>query len=243
MHLDDERIQRLLHEEVEPAVAVHTRRHLDECAACRQALDAARRDEERIFALLRRLDHPQPAVDPRALIRDPRQRSGWSRWAAAILLGASIAGVAYAAPGSPLPAVLGRMLGAGRATQNTPSAELAGPVAPAAGAGIAVEPGDALVIRFESAGDAIATVALTDDELVEVRALEGSASFSSDVDRLAVRSSDRARFEIRIPRSASSVEVLAGPTSVFRQVSGRVVSASKADSSGRYTISLGAGSP
>lgn len=238
MHLDDERIQRLLHGGLEPPAEREARRHLESCAGCRGLLEEARAEEAWIFAVLGSVDHPPPAVDPGTLLaRAERVSPRWFGRAAVLLLGIGLAGVAYAAPGSPLPAVLNRLLG------NTPDRREQSPAAQAAAAtpaqaGIAVLPGDALVIQFASEGDAVATISLTDDEEVVVRAVEGSASFTSAVDRLVVRSAGRARFEILIPRRAPSVDVLADTTPVFRKPAGGPVSAVSPDALGRYTVPL-----
>ena len=86
--------------------------------------------------------------------------------------------------------------------------------------------------------DAVATVALSDGDEVEVRAVQGTATFSSDPGRLSVLSSGGARLEILIPRSAASVEVRIGAVPVFRKLAGGAVSALPRDSTGRYRISL-----
>jgi hypothetical protein len=240
MHLDDERVQRLLHGELEPADERLARQHLAGCADCRVVVDDARADEHAIFGLLREVDHPLPDADPRAILavgKAPRAR--WERWAAGFLLVAVAGGAAYAAPGSPLPAVLDRLVGWVTPAQ-TPSA----PPAPTgggtpSGAGIAVAPGERLTIRFAGDRDsAVATVSLTDGDEVVVRAVEGSAAFTSDLDRLSVQSTGRARFEILIPRSAPSVEIVAGEHPVFRVDASRVVTEAPPDAEGRYVLPL-----
>ena len=85
---------------------------------------------------------------------------------------------------------------------------------------------------------AMATIELTDGEEVMVRAVEGHATFTSDPRRLTVRSSGPVRLEIRIPRAAASVEVLAGSTQVFRKLAGGPASETAPDSQGRYVIPL-----
>ena len=68
MHLDDERIQRLLHGGLEPPAEREARRHLESCAGCRGLLEEARAEEAWIFAVLGSVDHPSPAVDPGTLL-------------------------------------------------------------------------------------------------------------------------------------------------------------------------------
>jgi hypothetical protein len=237
MHLDDERVQRLLHDELGSAEA-EIRLHLESCVSCRALVDEAREEEDRTFTLLSRVDHPIARLDPRTLLAKRRASGGhWRRRAAAIVLGAGIAGAAYALPGSPLPAVLDRVLGSRDAVRDsvppTPEEGIA-----ASPAGIAVPATDGLVIQLEAEEDAVATIELTEEEEVVVRAVSGTATFSSDPGRLIVRSSGPARLEIGIPHTATSVEVLAGSTPIFRKLTDGPVSPTPPDSTGRYTIPL-----
>jgi hypothetical protein len=71
----------------------------------------------------------------------------------------------------------------------------------------------------------------------------GTATFSSDPGRVTVRSSEPVQLEIRIPRTATGVEVLAGSTPVFRKSATGPVGSSPPDSTGRYTIPLKAPRP
>lgn len=242
MHLDDERIQRLLHDELSSSEA-ETQLHLESCAACRELVHEAREEEHRIFGLLSQVDHPIAALDPRILLAERRNSGGeWGRRAAAVIIGATIAGAAYALPGSPVPAVLDRLLGTGGGRQDSRPA--IPPERDAPPAGIAVPAENGLVIRLVAEGeDAVAIIELTEDEEVVVRAVGGSATFTSDPRRLTVRSSGPVRLEIRIPRTATSVEVLAGSTPVFQLLTGGPVSRTPADSLGRYTIPLRVPSP
>jgi hypothetical protein len=185
------------------------------------------------------VDHPIAVPDPRVLLGERRAAGGaWGRRAAAIILGAVIAGAAYALPGSPLPAALDRLLGTGAGSRTSL------PVTPterdsARPAGIAVPTEDGLVIRLEAEGpDAVAVIELTEGEEVVVRAVQGSATFTSDPGRLSVRSSGPVRLEIGIPRGAPSVDVLAGSTPVFRKLDGGPVSETPPDSTGRFVIPL-----
>jgi hypothetical protein len=240
MHLDDERVQRLLHGELEPAGERVVRQHLTACGDCRTLVDGARAEEHRILGLLREVDHPLPDIDPRVILAaaaSPRTR--WERWAAGLLLVAAAGGAAYAAPGSPLPGVVDRLVTMFAPTRYQPGAGTAASDTAPSGAGIAVTPGDRLTIRFVAErGVAFATLSLTDGNEVLVRAVEGAATFSSDVERLSVRSAGPARFEILIPRSAPSVEVLAGDTPVFRKRAADVITEARLGADGRYSLVL-----
>jgi hypothetical protein len=243
MHLDDERIQRLLHDELGSA-AVETRLHLESCTACSELVDEAREEERRIFGLLSQVDHARPTIDPRILLADRRASGGeWGRRAAAVILGVAIAGAAYALPGSPLPAALDQLLGTGVARRDSAPATRQDGVS-ASAAGIAVPAEDGLVVRLLAEGEgAVASIVLTGDEEVVVRAVEGSATFTSDPGRLTVQSSGPVRLEVHIPRTAASVEVRSGSTPVFRKLAGGPVSEAAPDSMGRYVIPLGSTSP
>jgi hypothetical protein len=242
MHLDEERIQRLLHDEL-GSTAAETKLHLERCVACRELVDGAREEERRIFGLLSQMDHPIPALDPRILLADQRPSGGgWGRRAAAVILSAAIAGTAYALPGSPLPGALDRLLGIGGGRDSVPSTRTERDSTPPAGIAVPAENG--LVIRLVTEGEnAVAIVELTEDEEVVVRAVGGNATFTSDSGRLTVRSSGPVRLEIRIPRAAPSVEVLAGSTRVFHKHDRRQVSETPADSMGRFVIPLHSPAP
>ncbi len=245
MHLDDERVQRLLHGELEPDGERLAGEHLAGCDVCRRMVDEARADESRIFGLLREVDHPLPAADPRVILAaagSPRSR--WELWAAGVLLATAAAGAAYAAPGSPLPAAFDRLAAILAPSRpqvgNDPAASDAAPL----GAGVALLPGDRLAIRFAvETGGAVAILSLTDGKEAVVHAVEGAATFSSDVNRLLVRSPGPARFEILIPRSAPWVEVLSGDTPVFRKRNGDVVADAEPGADGRYRLTLSSPAP
>jgi hypothetical protein len=235
MHLDDERVQRLLHGELEPGADRLVREHLAGCEDCRARVEQAREEERRIFGLLGRVDHQAPEVHPEVVIpRGGGVGSRWKRWAAGVALVTAAAGVAYAAPGSPLPGVLQRVFGGVAPSQSRPSGEAATP-----GAGIAVMPGDRLTIRFLLAeSGTVATVALTDGVEASVRAVNGTATFTSDEDLLSVRSAGPASFTILIPRDAPSVEVLSGNVPILRKRGTDLITDAVPDAEGRYTLSL-----
>ena len=107
------------------------------------------------------------------------------------------------------------------------------------GGGIALAPGSHLTIRFlADRGEAVAALSLTDGQEVTVRAVEGAASFSSEEDRLTVRSTGPVRFEIRVPRSARSLDVLARDTPVLRKRATDIITDSPGDPHGGYRLLL-----
>lgn len=217
MHLDEEQVQRLLHRELAPPLETAVREHLAECIECRGRVAQAEREEDEVHALLRHLDHPAPRVDPHAVAARARARGvRWVRWAAGIVVALGLAGAAYAAPGSPLPAwveAVVRWVEGGSAEVPDPGV-----------AGIAVAPGRELVILFTSAQpEGQAEVSLTDGAEVVVRAPIGAATFTSDVDRLVIdNQGSPATFEIQIPRTAPRVEIRVAGDRIFLKEGSRV---------------------
>ena len=226
MHLDEERVQRFLHGELVPADLIPVRDHVAACAACSDLVATARREEERVLALLRRVDHPPARVDVTTVVaRATAGRFSWVRRAAVVLVALGMAGVAYAVPGSPLPAWLNAVAGRmkGRAARPVPL-PVPAPAAGALAAGIAVPPGRALLIVFtwpQAAG--LVQVSLTSGAEVVVRAPGGAATFTSGVDRLVIDNRDSsARFEIEVPRAAPRVEIRVAGQRIFLKEGSRV---------------------
>lgn len=169
-------------------------------------------DPEEMNALLRTLDHAPPAIRAEDIIARSRQRPiGQWRWAAGALLAFSVAGAAWAMPGSP---VRGWLAGLGRSAPEapapaTPSPE---PVVPPAESttGVAIAPGRSLRIEFTSTGPRVeAVITLTGEAEVTVTAPAGGATFTTSGNRLMVAGvGGPSLFRIRIPRDAAQIEIL-----------------------------------
>ena len=224
-HLDEARIQALLHGELSEQDAASTREHVKGCPACSRQLSEMAEAERIMSGLLSRLDTPPPHVEvgrvmaaasePPALEVDSRGRR--NRWVAAILLVTLIGGAAYAIPGSPLrswvegwiPKIF---------DQNTDPDHAPGPVPPPAPrlGGVAVIPGPRFTIAFTSPSEGTLRVTLVESEHLAVRAPAGTASFESGPDGLVIdaRGASTA-FEIDIPRSAPHVEIRVEGERVF----------------------------
>jgi hypothetical protein len=200
-------------------------------------------DDDRIDVLLRVLDHPVPDVTAEAIARRASRRGLPLRWAAGVLLALGAAGAAFALPGSPLHRwVVGlaedRSGGPGAPRTPVPSQEDRG------SAGIAVDPGQTLLVVFEGPRTGDVRVTLDDREDLVVRALAGTASFTSENTRLVIGSRDSTgSFSIRIPRAAPRVEIRVRESRLFLKEHERVVSAVTPDSSGVYALRLGAQGP
>jgi hypothetical protein len=245
MHLDEEQVQRFLHDELAPPAQQRVQEHLAGCTDCRSRVTAAGREEAGILEILTRLDHPAPRLDVEAVTTRAAARRGsqWARPAAGILLALAAAGVAYAAPGSPLPGLVTRLVERiaprpaprpGRPAQSPDTAP----------AGIAVVPGERFTILFtRELAENQAAVTVTDDANVVVRAHHGSASFTADLDRLSIDDpGDGTVFEIIIPRRAPWVEIRVSGRRVFLKQGSRITP-DRRDPAGRYLLQPAAARP
>ena len=199
-------------------------------------------DDDRIDVLLRALDHPVPDVTAETIARRASRRGLPLRWAAGVLLALGAAGAAFALPGSPLHRWV-----VGLAGRRSEGAEAKAPV-PAqddrGSAGIAVDPGQRLLVVFEGPLTGDVRVTLDDREDLVVRALAGAASFTSENTRLVIGSRDSTgSFSIRVPRAAPRVEIRARESRLFLKEHERVVSAVTPDSTGAYLLRLGVPKP
>jgi hypothetical protein len=240
MHIDEEQLQRLLHRQLPSRAARSVRDHLAECADCRGRFVTAERDDSSVFALLRKVDHAVPVVDPEALVARLGWSSlGWGRWVAGLLLPVSIVGAVYALPGSPL-----------RQWIRTAAVWIGGSQPPASSsraeastlpmAGMVAVPGPRFVIAFESPeSGGHARVSLTDGKHVTVRAPTGAASFTSAASRMGIANAGTgATFEIEIPRTAPRVEIRVAGARIFLKDGSRVTPDRPATVEGDYLIPL-----
>ena len=257
MHVDEERIQRLLDGELAPDAQKAVQEHLAGCAACTLLVAGARREAETVAAQLGALDVPVPALDARAIAAragrtaPDRGRAGphplRMRPAAAILLLIGLGGAAYAFPGSPMRAWVDAALvwvrSGARATD--PDLQLPNPPGSRGGAapdsaGIALTPGPDLVIEFlntEPGGRAHVSWVAGGD--VVVRAIPNAASFTSDEGRLRIDNrGSGGRFDIRIPRTVPHVEVFVAGRRVLLKRDGRLTTAAVPDTAGVYVLPL-----
>jgi anti-sigma factor RsiW len=241
MHLDDEQIQRLLHDELDAAARAASRRHVAECVECRQRLAEAEREEQWVFDLLRRMDAPAPlaAGDVEWVARRAGARTtvAWMQRAAGLVLAVLLGWGAYAAPGSPLPRWVDRVTGWIARPDPSRGPELEPESAPA---GIAVAPGPRFTIRFAEPQTAGAVaVSLTDAPNVAVRALGGTATFTTDLERLTIANpGSLADYEIELPRSAPWVEITIGERRLLLKDGARLVPEMPTDAQGRRFLRL-----
>lgn len=238
MHLDENRIERLLHGEMASEELGPTKDHLASCPACTALVEDARREEEELFGLLEQLDHPVPSLSL-GQVSTPKRPTGPRRlrWAAGIIGVLGISTAAYAAPGSPVPVWIQRLTGH---SPSEPTA-LTSPISPVGPSGIRVSPGAELVVVFGPAartGSVRITIEPIDEVVVEARV--GNPTFTADLTRLLVEPGDASgEFLVRIPNSAPLVEVRHGDQLLFAKVGPSVSADVPMDDQGGYTFPLG----
>ena len=246
-HLDVEQVERLLDGELLTTTDRWARTHVAECGGCRERVALAERDAIEIRSLLTQADHDPPSVDARWVIAQARGRStGWQKWAAGIALVIGSAGLLYAAPGSPLRGwVAAAAHWITHRGPETPQPETSSAVTPRSPAGVAVVPGERLVIFFEKAQpDGQARITLTAGAEVVVRAPAGSATFTSQASRLVIGNhGPAATFEIEIPRTAARVEVLVEGGRIFLKEGHNVTVSDSGGGTGPYVLPLKGGNP
>jgi hypothetical protein len=241
-HLDVEQVERLLDGEIATTADRWARVHVVECGECRERVELAGRQAAEIRGLLRQVDHEPPKVDARRLAAQARVRgAGWQKWAAGILLVIGSAGILYAAPGSPLRgwlAAAARWIG--HVEVKAPSEESASAPTLGSVAGIAVIPGESLVILFEeSQPEARARITLSPGTEVTVRAPAGSTTFTSQASRLVIGNGGAAStYEIEIPLRAPRVEVLVKGERIFLKEGQDITLADSGAGTGPYLLPL-----
>ena len=241
MHVDEERVQRLLHGELGRADEAEVRAHLAGCEECSRRLAAMTRDEERVGSLLRALDRPTPRVDVGAIARLANaRRPRIPRWAAGIVLVLGLAGVAYALPGSPLPRLVDAVVEWAKGRRDPLSPGAGDPVPPPSAAGIAVSPGERFTILFQTPnarGEIL--VRLTPGSEVEIRAPRGAATFTAGENQLVVDGRGiPTTYEIDVPAAATRVEILAGKERVFLKEGPRVTTSLPEGTSPPYRLAI-----
>lgn len=262
MHLEEERIQRKLHGELDLPAQLAVEQHLAGCASCRRRVEEAQREEQWILDQLRLVDHPAPAVNvqhlaARAREEGTRRSQGWFsrvlphgsplrvrrlQWAAGILVALGAAGVAYTMPGSPVPRWVGRAIewvtGSSTIAPESPPAVPVPSGSPASG--IAMVPGESFTIRFAAAQPkGSVTVSLVTGHDIVARALNARVAFTTDIDRITIENSGaEADYEIELPHEAPRVEILVGERRLLLKEADRVTTDAPADPQARYRLSL-----
>jgi len=221
MHIDEERLQRLLDRELIAVEEMAARTHLKDCAPCRTELERLISEDERIASTLRHLDHPAAPVSlPAVVARAGRPGRRWPRWAAATILAVALAGGAYAVPGSPVRRWVDRVLIPAPSPAPIPRAQ----AQPATMGGIAVAPGARLEIVFVApdSGSRV-IVRLTTAGEAAVRGPNGGATYTADVGRVIVDARNGAAdFDVDIPAAARWVKIRAGTRVILVKEGGQL---------------------
>lgn len=247
MHLDEERLQRLIHGELPSAEEKIAREHASSCGDCSRRLEEIEREERAVDSLLRELDDPAPRLDAGAIARRAEaRRPRLLRWAAGVALVLGVGGVAYALPGSPLPRWIGAIVewtgGAGAPLSPTVTSPEPADRSPA---GIAVAPGEDLLILFRT-GNARGRVlvTLTERADVEIHAPHGAATFTVGETRLVVNDEGLATtYEIGIPATAPRIEIRVGERRIFLKEGSRITSIGSSGGSPPYLLPLAGSGP
>lgn len=202
-------------------------------------------EDRELDRLLRSLDHAPPPVTAEDVIaRARRGRRGPVRAAAAVAATIALAGVAYALPGSPVPAWVDAALRA-VGTQDPGETEGAAPTDnpgdPAAGLIFAAGEIRSITVAPAPGGSGTLRILLTDEAELVVRLADGSARFGSEPDGLSVELTSPGTLELRIPRSAPAVSVIAAGRPVFVKRGRELSTVMAPDSAGRYVLALDGG--
>ncbi len=241
MHIDDERIEHLLHEELSEDQEKTVRSHLADCAVCRDRFQSGRADERELLASLEQLDDPVPQLTASDVIVASRRvpRSVGLPWAAGVAFTLVAAGAAYAAPGSPVRGWVETVtdwlvVEEEAAVQDEPATP-----EPFDPAGLVFDPRPNVMIVFAGAPEGDVEIVLTDDASVTVQALGGGASFTDAGGGLIVVDGEGAGpFQILLPRSVPRFEVRAGDRTLFLKEGSIVTTAAEESPSGSYRIRL-----
>jgi hypothetical protein len=180
------------------------------------------REEIWLREQLRTLDHVPPSVTAQSIMARARKgRDARRRLAAGFILALAASGAAYAAPGSPLPGAIDRLIHT-LVPAKKPTTQPALDSLPQAG--IAVPPGERFIVEFASAqaGDT-ADVSLIHGDKVVVKVLGGATTFVSEAERLVVRHEGTpGKFQVQVPRDAPSVKLVVGDRPLWVKQGSRI---------------------
>jgi hypothetical protein len=220
MHLTDETIDHLVHDELSAAEHREARSHLSTCAVCRRREVEMTAEDREIAGALAVLDRPSAAVNADAIVR--RARRGRGRWRLAVAGSALLAATAAAAmPGSPVRRWLFE-----ESDRPVAAPEVVAPVIAeeqsAAERGVAMVPGDSADVVFDARQESgeIAIRIVAGREL-RVRAIGGSAGFVVRPGGVRVRNDgSRASYELLVPAALGRMRVTVAGRELFARRTG-----------------------
>lgn len=240
MHLNEEQIQRFLHDELDARSKAALSQHVAGCDSCATLLAQAEREEDAIFEVLRQVDHPVPRVEAASLALPRGLLAVWGRRAAGVVVVAALAGAAYAIPGSPLRTLVEHV--AEWIADGEPVDE-SQPSIPPVTSGIAVPVHGRFTIAFTSEQAGTVAVSLTDEPNLLVRVRGGTTTFTTDADRLTIDNRDSSDYEIEIPRGAAFVSVSIGAREIVLKDGDAFATELSTDERGRHIFSLSTREP
>lgn len=234
MHPDASTLLSYADGELPSAERASIRQHLTACEACGAVVQEAEWGRDEIDMLLRAVDHSPAPVSAATVVRRVRRaetrRTSSLRRAAGIVLALIAAGVAYAAPSSPVRAWIREWVRAPATAESSRPVDVSARELQNVMAGIAVPAGESLVIQFAAPQQSGAIrVTVVDSTTVVVRAPQAAATFSSSEGRLLIdNAGSTASFDIQLPRSAPSIEIRVGDRSLLSSRGGQLRGAAEA---------------
>lgn len=237
MHLDAEKIERLLSDDLSQEEARVVRDHLSTCAACRSALAAAQRDDREIAELLGLLDHAVPPADPQRLARYAHRRPARRTLVAAALAFLVVAGAASAMPGSPVKAWIARVFAGAEQSVEPTTAEGVGPTA-AHASGVSVLPGDRFELVFQAFQQSgLVRIVLSDQDEVSVQAESPEVGYSVEPRRVRVlNAGSQTNYSVTLPKEAVSIIIRVEDMIVLEKQGATIVTSAVQGSAGGYTL-------
>ncbi|HEY9014324.1 MAG TPA: hypothetical protein VIM84_04620, partial [Gemmatimonadales bacterium] len=183
-----------------------------------------------------------PVTLARIRARAVRPVRPWVRIAAGIALVLAAAGVAYAAPGSPLPRILSRLV---TMVSTRPETRAPGPrQSDATPSGISVPLRERLTVVVDAKSGDTAVVSLSPGTEVMLRVTGGEAAFSAEAERLLVtHEGGPARIELLVPKTARSVALTVAGRRLWLKTGARIQSPVEPDTAGNYVLPLTSARP
>lgn len=240
MHLDAEKIERLLANEMTPEEARVWRDHLVGCNDCARILEDAERQDREIAGQLGLLDHAVPDTDLRQLRRRATRPALRRTLAAAAVAFLIVAAAASAMPGSPVRSWLSRVFaGAADTSRQATTGEGAG-VAAIQPSGVSVLPGGSFELVFDTLQDSgVVRITLSDEPEVSVRSEGSGVGYSVEPSRVRVlNAGSTASYRVVLPEDATSIRILVGDTPVLVKRGATIETSAPRDVTGDYLVSF-----
>ncbi len=241
MHLDAEKIERLLANEMTPEEARVWRDHRAGCAECASRLEEAEREDRQISDGLRLLDHALPDTDVRRLKRRARRPASRRTLAAAALAFLVVAAAASAMPGSPVRSWLSRVFAGGAgSTRQATAGEGAGAAAIQPLGGVSVLPGGSFELTFDAVQDSgVVRISLSDVPEVSVRSEGNGVGYSVEPSRVRVlNTGSKSSYRVVLPERARSITIRVGDVPVLVKRGASIETSASRDVTGDYLVSF-----